>query len=101
MDLFYEYISWDSVKGWYVTEYKDRATGLPVIVNEESREAIVFILNAPPQNREVPETIIIKDDSDIPLNKDKSGEYKVTEVYLKCKKWGELRLPKTVKRIII
>lgn len=101
MDLFYEYISWDSVKGWYVAEYKDRATGLPVIVNEESREAIVFILNAPPQNREVPETIIIKDDSDIPLNKDKSGEYKVTEVYLKCKKWGELRLPKTVKRIII
>lgn len=101
MDLFYEYISWDSVKGWYVCEYKDHTTGLPVIVNEESREAIVFILNAPPQNREVPETIIIKDDSDIPLNKDKSGEYKVTEVYLKCKKWGELGLPKTVKRIII
>jgi len=100
-DNIYWDIYWDSHKGWYVCEYKDHTTGLPVIVNEESREAIVFILNTPPENGEVPETIIIKDDSDIPLDKDKDGEYKVTEVYLKCKKWGELRLPKTVKRIII
>ena len=98
MDTFYEDIYWDSAKEWYITEEKDHVTGIPVIINE-SKEAIIFILNNPPQNGEIPETITIKDDSNIPLNKDIDGEYIVTEVYLKCKKWGNLRLPKNVKRI--
>ena len=100
MDTFYEDIYWDSAKEWYITEEKDHVTGIPVIINE-SKEAIIFILNNPPQNGEIPETITIKDDSNIPLNKDIDGEYIVTEVYLNCKKWGNLRLPKNVKRIII
>lgn len=81
-DIDYRDIYWMNGK-WTVFEEIDNISGLPFLINS-CKKATVFVLNEPHIN-EIPSMV---------------GDFTVSEVYLKCKKW-QLRLPETVEKIVI